>query len=107
MFHDEEINSKHDLKNEYFPAEALTGFQGEPRVYNQNYWIKLQRGGIFGHCEKDYPIKFMENLPIDECVLVNKPCTDLTFAKVAQISVFSGTDETDATIDPIVATPGD
>ena len=72
------------------PGETLEGYQGDESnpVYNANTWIMLNRGGVFGHCAMDYPIKFMENLPIDECVFVGKACTEMDFNALGQISVF-------------------
>jgi len=51
--------------------------------------IKLNRGGVYGHCSNEYPAKFMENLITDECVLKSAPgvtqdiCTNLDFANTS------------------------
>ena len=35
------------------------------------------RPGFFGHCQSNYPLKMMENLPTQSCVMETKECTQL------------------------------
>lgn len=64
----------------------------------QNDRIALRRPGLFGQCQTDYPAKFMENLPIDSCVMTagpapkmnDKTCQSLSFASLGSLIVGAG-----------------
>ena len=38
-------------------------------MFTKDDRLGFPRLGFFGHCSNEYPIKFMENLPIQACVL--------------------------------------
>lgn len=49
----------------YQAFEFLNGFSqvdATSTKYSFDDRISIQRGGLFGHCQNNYPAKFMENL---------------------------------------------
>jgi len=68
------------------------------KSYNQNDKIALKRPGMFGQCQSQYTAKFMENLPIEGCVMTTsqKPimtaatCQSLSFPSFGGLVIDSG-----------------
>jgi hypothetical protein len=54
----------------YQPYDFLQGFSvaSGSKTYKLYERVSIPRMGLFGHCNSDYPLKFMENLPISSCV---------------------------------------
>lgn len=58
----------------YQAYEFLRGYSMQSdgsKKYAYDDRLLIQRTGFFGHCQADYPIKFMENLKIKSCVLAD------------------------------------
>ena len=56
------------------------------KSYNQNDKIALKRPGMFGQCQSQYTAKFMENLPIEGCVMTASQKPIMTAATCQSLS---------------------
>ena len=83
----------------YQPLEFITGSRGlkqdDAQLFKRKGRVGFTRPSIFGHCSQDYQLKFMENLPIAECVsmksVVNaNVCKSLSFSNVGYLTLQSG-----------------
>ena len=69
-------------------TEVTASKEVGPRT-NPKSWLKLQRPGLFGHCQEISPIKFMKHINTQECAITAKSCADLQFKKLGIQGMFS------------------
>jgi hypothetical protein len=49
----------------------------------------MHRPGFFGHCGNSFPVKFMQNIDLDECVFTKKTCKEMSFKDLGQMKIRS------------------